>query len=211
VRLAKRLAGPSQARVAPDRRSAAGRRVTVRAALAVAWLVAASVCAAEDPRSVSPYAATPDSVVDAMLKLAAVGPRDFVIDLGSGDGRLVIAAAKQGARGLGVDIDAKLVDYARRFAARDGVEDRAQFVVQDLFETDVRAATVVTIYLLPSILDRVGRKLRAELAPGTRVVVHDWPLPGWPIDRVTSFDVPEKRDYTINDRATLYLHTVPAR
>jgi cyclopropane fatty-acyl-phospholipid synthase-like methyltransferase len=190
----------------------AGRIVNLRAVLAVACVVGASLCAAQDPKSVSPYAATPDSVVEAMLKLASVGPRDYVIDLGSGDGRLVIAAAKQhGASGLGVDIDAKLVEIAKRFAARDGVQDRAQFVVQDLFETDVRAATVVTIYLLPTIMDRVGQKLRAELKPGTRIVVHDFPLPGWPIDRVTSFDVPEKRDYTFNERATLYLYTVPAR
>ena len=186
--------------------------MNLRALLASVCIVAASACFADDPKSVSPYAATPDSVVEAMLKLASVGPRDYVIDLGSGDGRLVIAAAKQhGARGLGVDIDAKLVDLAKRFAARDGVEDRAQFVVQDLFETDVRPATVVTIYLLPTIMDRVGRKLRAELNPGTRIVVHDFPLPGWPVDRVTSFDVPEKRDYTFNERATLYLYTVPAR
>lgn len=186
--------------------------VKLRALLCAVLIVASQVGAADDPKSVSPYAATPDSVVEAMLKLAAVGPRDYVIDLGSGDGRLVIAAAKQhGASGLGVDIDPKLVDIAKRFAARDGVQDRAQFVVQDLFETDVRPATVVTIYLLPTIMDRVGQKLRAELRPGTRIVVHDFPLPGWPIDRVTSFDVPEKRDYTFNERATLYLYTVPPR
>jgi cyclopropane fatty-acyl-phospholipid synthase-like methyltransferase len=186
--------------------------VTLRGLLAATLLVVAGVCAADDPKSVSPYAATPDSVVEAMLKLASVGPRDYVIDLGSGDGRLVITAAKaHGARGLGVDIDGKMVDLAKRFAERDGVQDRAQFIVQDLFETDVRAATVVTIYLLPTIMKRVGEKLRAELRPGTRVVVHDFPLPGWPVERVTSFDVPEKRDYTFNERATLYLYTVPPR
>jgi hypothetical protein len=69
----------------------------------------------------------------------------------------------------------------------------------------------VTIYLLPGIMDRVGRKLRAELAPGTRIVVHDFPLPGWPVDRLTSFNVPEKRDLTGNERATVYLYTVPPR
>jgi len=186
--------------------------VTLRGLLAATLLVVAGVCAADDPKSVSPYAATPDSVVEAMLKLASVGPRDYVIDLGSGDGRLVITAAKaHGARGLGVDIDGKMVDLAKRFAERDGVQDRAQFIVQDLFETDVRPATVVTIYLLPTIMKRVGEKLRAELRPGTRVVVHDFPLPGWPVERVTSFDVPEKRDYTFNERATLYLYTVPPR
>jgi hypothetical protein len=181
--------------------------------LALAVLLAiANVARADDSKSISPYAATPDSVVEAMLVLAAVGPRDFVIDLGSGDGRLVITAAKQhGARGLGVDIDAKLVDLATRFAARDGVADRVQFREQDLFETDVGSATVVTIYLLPGIMGRVAQKLRAELLPGTRIVVHDFPLPGWPVDRVESFDVPEKRDYTFNERATLYLYTMPRR
>lgn len=177
-----------------------------------ALLAIAGGARAGDSKSVSPYAATPDSVVDAMLSLASVGPLDFVIDLGSGDGRLVIAAArKHGARGLGVDIDPKLVDLANRFAAREGVADRVQFREQDLFETDVQAATVVTIYLLPSIMDRVARKLKAELRPGTRVVVHDFPLPGWRADRVASFDAPEKRDYTFNERATVYLYTVPPR
>jgi len=186
---------------------------TTVASLAFAALLAiASGARADESKSVSPYAATPDSVVEAMLVLASVGPRDFVIDLGSGDGRLVITAARlHGARGLGVDIDAKLVDLANRFATRDGVADRVQFREQDLFETDVRAATVVTIYLLPSIMDRVSQKLKAELQPGTRIVVHDFPLPGWRVDRVASFEVPEKRDYTFNERATLYLYTVPPR
>lgn len=184
----------------------------MRGVVTALWLVGAGACLADDPRSVSPYAATPDSVVEAMLKLASVGASDYVIDLGSGDGRLVIAAVKtHGARGLGVDIDAKLVDYAQRAAARDGVQDRAKFVVADLFETDLRGATVITIYLLPGIMDRVGRKLREELRPGTRVVVHDFPLPGWRVDRLTSFDVPEKRDLTGNERATVYLYTIPPR
>ena len=179
-------------------------------------LVAASVLGpaqparADNPASVSPYAATPESVVNAMLALAGVGPRDFVVDLGSGDGRLVIAAAsRHGARGLGVDIDANLVDLAQRNAARAGVTDRVTFREQDLFHTDLRDATVVTIYLLPSIMDRVAVKLRAELAAGARVVVHDFPLPGWRVDRVQSFDVPEKRDYTFNERATVYLYRAP--
>jgi SAM-dependent methyltransferase len=194
-----------------DRGMSLHRRMTLLG-ICVALFAIANPATADDLKSVSPYAATPDSVVEAMLSLASVGPRDFVIDLGSGDGRLVItAASKHGARGLGVDIDAKLVNLAKRFAERDGVADRAQFREQDLFETDVSAATVVTIYLLPSIMDRVAQKLRAELRPGTRVVVHDFPLPGWRVDRIASFDVPEKRDYTFNERATVYLYTVPPR
>ena len=186
------------------------------ARLAQIVLVAASALGsvqparADNPASVSPYAATPESVVNAMLALAGVGPRDFLVDLGSGDGRLVIAAAsRHGARGLGVDIDANLVDLAQRNAAREGVSDRVTFREQDLFRTDLRDATVVTIYLLPSIMDRVAVKLRAELAAGTRVVVHDYPLPGWRVDRVQSFDVPEKRDYTFSERATVYLYRAP--
>ena len=170
----------------------------------------APAASADNPASVSPYAATPESVVNAMLALADVGPRDFLIDLGSGDGRLVIAAAaRHGARGLGVDIDGRLVDLAQRNAAREGVTDRVAFREQDLFHADLRDATVVTIYLLPSIMDRVAAKLRAELKAGTRVVAHDFPLPGWRVERVQSFDVPEKRDYTFNERATVYLYRAP--
>ena len=187
----------------------AGGAAALLAALAVASPLAFG---AEPDRRVSPYAATPDSVVEAMLKLARVGPDDFVVDLGSGDGRLVIAAARRfGARGLGVDIDAKLVEYAQRAAEREGVADRARFREQDLFETDLRDATVVTIYLLPQIMPRVAKKLEAELRPGTRVVAHDFQLPGWRIERLDAFDVPEKRDYTFNTRSTIYLYRVPAR
>ncbi len=166
---------------------------------------------ADEAKSVSPYAATPDSVVEKMLDLASVEPRDFVIDLGSGDGRMVIAAARRGARGLGVDIDAKLVEFATRMAAQEGVAERATFRLQDLFETDVGQASVITVYLLPSIMPRVAAKLRAELAPGTRVVVHDYPLPGWRIDRLESWGALEKRDINFNGQATIYLYTVPAR
>jgi ubiquinone/menaquinone biosynthesis C-methylase UbiE len=183
-----------------------------RAALALALAAPfARSALADDPRSVSPYAATPDSVVKEMLALADVGPRDYLIDLGSGDGRLVIAAAARGARALGVDIDAKLVEIARNEAAHARVDDRARFVERDLFETDVSDASVITIYLLPSIMGRVAKKLAAELAPGARVVTHDHPLPGWRIERVSEFDVPEKRDYVWTPRATVYLYRVPAR
>jgi ribosomal protein L11 methylase PrmA len=153
------------------------------------------------------------SVVDAMLELAAVGPSDYVVDLGSGDGRLVIAAVgKFGARGgFGVDIDESLVDYANRKAAEEGVGDRVRFFVRDLFVTDVERATVVTIYLLPIAMDRLERKLAAELAPGTRVVSHDYPLRGWHAERVIALDVPEKIDYTGRRSTALYLYVVPGK
>lgn len=186
----------------------------------IAALIAAAAllpCAAHsqaptEADRVSPFGATPASVVTAMLRMADVGPRDFVVDLGSGDGRLVIAAAREfGARGLGVDIDDELVDYARRSAADAGVTDRAAFELRDLFRTDLSAATVVTIYLLPTIMDRVAAKLAAELRPGTRVVTHDYVLPGWRVERVRVIDAPEKQDKTGSGIATIYLFVAPGR
>ena len=163
--------------------------------------------------SVAPFAASPTSVVDQMLNLAGVGPNDVVVDLGSGDGRLVIAAVQRyGARsGFGVDIDLSLVRYANRKAEEGGLQDRARFYARDLFETDIREATVVTVYLLPDIMPRLQAKLLAELAPGSRVVSHDYPFPSWRADRVVSFDVPEKNDYTGRRNTSIYLYTVPAR
>jgi ubiquinone/menaquinone biosynthesis C-methylase UbiE len=162
---------------------------------------------------VAPFVTTPMGVVDEMLALAGVGPADVVVDLGSGDGRLVIAAvARFGARrGFGVDIDATLVDYANRKAAEAGVAERVRFHVRDLFDTDVREATVVTVYLLPIAMNRLQDKLLAELAPGTRVVSHDYPFRGWTAERVVSLDVPEKNDYTGRRSTSLYLYKVPAR
>lgn len=161
---------------------------------------------ADDPRSVSPFAATPESVVEAMLSMAGVGAGDYVVDLGSGDGRMVIAAAKRGARALGVDIDARLVKLANQYAERDGVAGRAVFREQDIFETDLAQASVITVYLLPAIMDRIAVKLRKDLKPGTRVVTHDFPLPGWRSERVLAMDVPEKRDYQYSAATTLYLY-----
>lgn len=169
--------------------------------------------AAADATAVAPFASTPMTVAHEMLKLAAVGPSDVVVDLGSGDGRLVIAAVRDfGARrGFGVDIDASLVDYANRKAADDGIGERAQFFLRDLFVTDVREATVVTIYLLPIAMDRLERKLASELTPGTRVVSHDYPLRGWQAERVVALDVPEKADYTGRRSTALYLYVVPRK
>ena len=161
---------------------------------------------------VAPYAVTPEAVVTAMLEVAGVRPGDTVVDLGSGDGRLVIAAAKEfGARGYGVDIDPVLVAYARRKAEEAGVAERAQFHQRDLFKTDIADASVVTIYLLPTIMDRVAAKLAAELAPGTRVVTHDYVLPGWRVDRVKVVEAPEKDEIIGTRRASIYLFIVPQR
>jgi len=190
----------------------------------LAWLLAAVVLtppaavAAEGPpddesRRVAPYADTPDAIVTEMLKLANVGPRDYVIDLGSGDGRLVISAVRDfGAHGgLGVDINDKLVAYASASAAQAGVADRVRFVRADLFDTDIRAATVVTVYLFPAVMRRLRDKLWAELAPGTRVVSHDFPFPGWAVERVATFAAPEKNDTVGRRDAVVYLYVVPQR
>jgi hypothetical protein len=146
------------------------------------------------PQSVAPYVDTPTPLVDEMLALAGVGPDDYVIDLGSGDGRLVITAVtKFRARGgFGVDIDPALVKLANDNAAKAGVADRVRFEERDLFATDVRQATVVTVYLLPGIMAKLEAKLRADLKPGARVVSHDYPFPTWRPVRVVERESPDK-------------------
>lgn len=128
------------------------------------------------------YIPTPRVVVDAMLAAAEVTNRDVVYDLGSGDGRIVIAAAKTyGARGVGIELDPALVRQATDNAAAAGVSDRVRFVTQNLFTADISEATVVTLYLLQSINERLRPKLVRELKPGTRVVSHVFNMgPEWP-------------------------------
>jgi SAM-dependent methyltransferase len=149
-----------------------------------------------------PYFPSTDEAVSGLLRLAGTGPTDVVYDLGCGDGRIVIAAAKEfGARGVGIEIDPAPLRMAVYHARRAGVEDRVRFVRGDLFEADIREATVVTLFLFESLNRRLLPKLLKELAPGTRIVAHrygfgdDWP--------------PEK---TVQAGAsTLYLWTVPRR
>lgn len=132
-----------------------------------------------------PYVPTPPAVVDGMLKLAAVSARDVVYDLGCGDGRIVIAAAKQyGARGVGVDIDPVRIADAQANAKAAGVEHLVTFRVEDLFETNLKDASVVTIYLLPSVNRRLAPKLRGGLRRGARVVSNTFDMgTEWPADR----------------------------
>jgi SAM-dependent methyltransferase len=139
-----------------------------------------------------PFVVTPDQVTREMLKLADVKPGDYLIDLGSGDGRIVIVAAKHfGARGLGVEIVPELVAKSRENARRAGVAERAEFRRQDLFATDLSAATVVTLYLLPEVNLQLRPRLQA-LKPGTRIVSHDWDMGDWKPDRVVTVDAPDK-------------------
>ena len=141
----------------------------------------------------TPYVQTPANVVKAMLETAKVGPKDFVIDLGSGDGRMVITAAKQyGARGFGVDHDARLVRLANANAVKEGVADRAVFYARDLYKTDIHRATVMSIYLLPEVNLMVRPKLFRELRPGTRIVSHDYDMGEWKPDAYFTLDAPGK-------------------
>ncbi len=158
--------------------------------LLVAGVVAAAV--AQDYGDV-PYIQTPRNIVDTMLKLAKVRADDFVIDLGSGDGRLVITAAKEyGARGFGVDVDQRLVELGNANAAKAGVADRAVFYTRDLYETDISPATIVTLYLLPEVNLMVRPKLLATLRPGTRIVSHDYHMGVWAPDDQTELEAPGK-------------------
>jgi len=139
------------------------------------------------------YVPTPQVVVDTMLRIANVGPGDTLIDLGSGDGRIVVNAARAyGARGLGVELDRHLLGWANDAARREGVADRARFVEQDLFQTDLTGATVITTYLLPEMNLKLRPKLLA-LPPGTRIAAHDYHMGDWLPDESVTLDVPEKK------------------
>lgn len=136
-----------------------------------------------------PYVPTPEPVVAEMLRLANVAEDDVIYDLGSGDGRIVITAARNyGARGVGIDIDPTLVEAANDNARQAGVADRAQFVQQDLFETDISEASVVTLYLLPEVNLRLRPKLLEELQPGTRIVSHAFDMGDWEPEQVVQVD-----------------------
>jgi SAM-dependent methyltransferase len=148
-----------------------------------------------------PFVPSPAEAVSAMLKLAGVKQDDVVYDLGSGDGRIVIAAARQyGARGVGIDIDPARIAEAERNARAAGVEKRVRFVRQDLFDADIRDATVVTLYLLPRINQRLRPKLLAELKPGTRIVSYGFDMGDWAPER--SVEV---------GSSTVYLWVIPRR
>ena len=140
-----------------------------------------------------PYVTTPLGVTEAMLSIAQVGKRDYLIDLGSGDGRIVILAAKKfGARGLGVEIDPALVAQSRINAKSAGVANKVEFRDQDLFKTDLKRASVITMYLLPDVNLALRPKLLA-LKPGTRIVSHDWDMGDWRPDAELRVPAPEKK------------------
>ena len=176
-----------------NRISAAAVTGVYRAALIAGLALAAAGPGAAQDFGDTPYVQTPQNVVDRMLQIATVGPADYVIDLGSGDGRMIITAAqKYGARGFGVDLDRRLVELANKRAASAGVADRAVFYERDLYETDLTSASVVTIYLLPEVNLMVRPKLLATLKPGTRVVAHDYDMGEWKPDEQLVMDAPDK-------------------
>jgi hypothetical protein len=166
------------------------------------------------PKLDVPYVPTPDAVLDQMLEFAAPTKDDFLIDLGSGDGRIPITAAKRhGTRGFGVDLDPRRVAEARSNAEKEGVTDKVTFRQANLFDTEIREATVLTLYLLPAVNIRLRPRILDELRPGTRVVSHDFDMGDWKPDRVQQLGaskrvyfwiVPAKvaGKWTVSDKAT---------
>jgi SAM-dependent methyltransferase len=214
-----RTAAPAAAHPAMHAAGAGRRRaLQVLAAGAAGTVLSPSVFAQPAARDAvvirfdsSPYVPTPQKVVDEMLRMGRVGAKDFLVDLGSGDGRIVITAAQRmGVRGFGVDLDPELVRHANAVAKQAGVADRVQFFQRDIFKTDLTKADVVTMYLLPEVNMMARPKLLAELRPGSRVVTHDYHFEDWlPDDRIT-LDVPEKKVGTPG-LAYVYMWIVPGQ
>jgi cyclopropane fatty-acyl-phospholipid synthase-like methyltransferase len=143
--------------------------------------IALSGCSTPGLKLDAPYVSTPQPVIDAMLRLAQVHTGDVVYDLGCGDGRIVITAARSfGASGVGIDLDPRRIGEANAAALRAGVSGSVRFVVQDLFKADFSPASVLTLYLMPEVNAKLLPKLRAELKPGTRVVSHQFGIGDWP-------------------------------
>jgi ribosomal protein L11 methylase PrmA len=152
-----------------------------------------------DPSWLSGYEATPYEVVDAMLTLVDVQPREVVFDLGAGDGRIVImAAAKYGARGVGIELNSLLVEKSREEVAARGLEEQVKILHADILDVDLSPADVVTLYLPASGLEQVRPHMESTLRPGTRVVSHQNEIQGWTPEKVWPVD-----------RRTLYLYRVP--
>ncbi len=180
--------------------------------LCAAAFAAIDANATEKNRTGGPYVPTPQVVVDEMLRMANVGPEDFVVDLGSGDGVIVLTAARRmKARGFGVDIDPALVRQSNDRARHLGVADRASFHVQDVFKADLSKASVLTLYLLPEMMSNLRAKLFNELRPGTRIVSHDYQFGSWEPDGTIALDVPEKEAVNGIPRAIIHLWIVPAK
>ncbi len=172
-------------------RLAARRTTRSRAAAMLIAFTLAAPASGQDWGD-SHYVPTPQSVVDKMLELGKVSPKDFVVDLGSGDGRIVITAARKfGARGFGIDIDPNLIRLSNQLASKAGVADRARFYERDLFAADISQASVVTVYLLPEVVLMIRSKI-LSMKPGTRIVAHDYDFGEWQPDHQVLVNAPDK-------------------
>ncbi len=178
------------------------------AVLIVALPLSATPARAQEPRV--PYVPTPQQVVEKMLQMARVSGSDYLIDLGSGDGRIVVTAAKKhGARGFGVDINPTRVAEAVANAQKNGVTDKVAFYQRDLFQTDLSQATVISMYLLPRVNMELRPKL-LDLKPGTRIVSHDFSMDDWKPDVHVRMDTQEKYGGS-GGASDVYFWVVPAR
>ncbi|MEK6591810.1 MAG: class I SAM-dependent methyltransferase [Pseudomonadota bacterium] len=187
----------------------------LRAALALCLLAAAGAAAAQETtRPFEPiegqagkdvvWVPTPSTLVDKMLDMARVTPKDYVMDLGSGDGRNIIAAARRGARALGVEYNPDMVELSKRTAAKAGVADKARFVQGDMYEADISQATVLALFLLPENLRKLTPKF-LDLRPGTRIVSNTYEIEGWTADRT------EKVEGDCMAWCSILLYVVPAK
>jgi SAM-dependent methyltransferase len=174
-------------------------------------LAAASLLAGAQEPERAPFITTPPDVVEEMLRFAGTGPSDLVVDLGSGDGRIVIAAARTfGARGLGIELEGPLVRKSRAAAAAAGVAERTTFVEGDVLLADISQASVVTIYLLPGLINRLQPRFLGELKPGTRVVSHAFAMTGWRPDRTEAVRLASPHPGQ-GGESRLFLWVVPAK
>lgn len=176
--------------------------VSVLRPFAAAGLLLAALARAQTDGFVAPYVPTVEEDVELMLEIADVRPDDYVIDLGSGDGRIAIAAARRGALAHGVELDPELVELARANAAESGVAERVAFLHGDIFEADIGRATVVTLYLFPEANIMLRPKLLAELRPGTRVVSNSFHMGEWQ---------PDVHDMSARSSGGVLLWIVPAQ
>lgn len=166
-------------------------------------------CAQEGEQR-APFITTPSDVVMRMLRLAGTGPADLVADLGSGDGRIVITAAREfGAHGLGIELDPRLVEKSRENAKAARVADRVSFVHGDVLLADISKASVVAVYLLPQLINRLQPRFLEELNPGTRIVSHAFAMTGWKPDRAETMRLAQRHPGQ-GDESTIFLWIVPA-
>jgi protein-L-isoaspartate O-methyltransferase len=175
-----------------------------------ALAAAASTVLGDEAEWRPPFITTPPEVVERMLQMAGTRPGDLVIDLGSGDGRIVIAAARKfGARGVGIELDAALVKKSRERAELASVSEHVSFVQGDVLLADISKASVVTAYLLPALMVKLQSRFIDELAPGTRIVSHAFTMAGWAPDRTETVKLRERHPGQ-GDESRLHLWVVPA-